>query len=73
MITVTRLNGTRVTINALFIEMVEETPDTVITLNTGKIMVVTEKTAEIVTLTQQYFREIGLIAATAKLQQLEDS
>ena len=36
MIEVTRLNGKGLTINSDLIEMIEETPDTVITLTTGK-------------------------------------
>ncbi|MBU6145640.1 MAG: flagellar FlbD family protein [Paenibacillaceae bacterium] len=50
MITVTRLNGTRVTINAWLIETIEETPDTVITLTTGKKFVVREQTDQIAAL-----------------------
>jgi flagellar protein FlbD len=50
MITVTRLNGTRVTINAWLIETIEETPDTVITLTTGKKFVVREQTDQLVAL-----------------------
>lgn len=73
MITVTRLNGTRVTVNALFIESVEETPDTIITLTTGKKIVVTEKTTELIALSQSYFREIGLLRPTVELQQSEGS
>jgi len=73
MITVTRLNGTRVTVNALFIETVEETPDTIITLTTGKKIVVTEKTAELVALSQAYFRGIGLVRPTVELLQSEGS
>lgn len=66
MITVTRLNGHPVTINALLIELVEEAADTVITLTTGNKIVVKEKTAEIVALNQQYLQAIGLIAAVQK-------
>jgi len=73
MITVTRLNGTRVTVNALFIETVEETPDTIITLTTGKKIVVTEKTAQLVALTQNYLSRIGLVSSTVALQQTEES
>jgi len=73
MITVTRLNGTRVTVNALFIETVEETPDTIITLTTGKKIVVTEKTAQLIALTQGYLSRIGLISSTVALQQTEES
>lgn len=36
MISVTRLNGSQLWLNALLIEMVEETPDTYITLINGK-------------------------------------
>jgi flagellar protein FlbD len=73
MITVTRLNGTRVTVNALFIETVEETPDTIITLTTGKKIVVTEKTAELVARCQTYFQGIGIVRPTVELQQSEGS
>ena len=73
MITVTRLNGTRVTVNALFIETVEETPDTIITLTTGKKIVVTETAAELTVLVQSYLRSIGLIGSTVQLQQSEGS
>lgn len=66
MITVTRLNGTKVTINALLIEMFEEAADTIITLTTGNKLVVKEKSAELVLLNQQYLRSIGLIAAAQK-------
>ncbi len=36
MIEVTRLNGTQILVNADLIELVEETPDTVITFTTGR-------------------------------------
>ena len=42
MIEVTRLNGTTVLINSDLIETVEETPDTVISLTTGKKFIVKE-------------------------------
>ncbi len=48
MITVTRLNGTRLYVNALLIEKIEETPDTVIGLTTGKRIVVKETPTEII-------------------------
>ena len=50
MIEVTRLNGTKVTINAEHIETVDETPDTVITLVSGKKFIVTEKTEDVTNL-----------------------
>lgn len=47
MIYVTRLNGEKIAINLDLIEHVEETPDTVITLTTGKKFVVKESTKRI--------------------------
>jgi len=38
----TRLNGERIVINIDLIELMEETPDTIITLTTGKKLVVRE-------------------------------
>ena len=42
MIYLTRLNGERIVINIDLIELMEETPDTIITLTTGKKLVVRE-------------------------------
>jgi Uncharacterized protein, possibly involved in motility len=47
MIGVTRLNGEKMAINVDLIEHIEETPDTVITLTTGKKFVVKESTKSI--------------------------
>lgn len=47
MIEVTRLNDTNIWINPFLIEYMEETPDTVIFFNSGRKMVVKEKTTEI--------------------------
>lgn len=48
MITLTRLNGHQVCLNADLIERVETTPDTVVTLGDGKRYVVREPMAEVV-------------------------
>ncbi len=71
MISVTRLNGTKVVINALLIEVIDEAADTVITLTTGNRFVVKEKAAELVLLTQQYLQTIGLVVAAQKSEQTE--
>lgn len=71
MITVTRLNGTKVMINALLIELIEEAADTVITLTTGKKLVVKEKSAELLLLNQQFLQTIGLVAAAQKSEHTE--
>ncbi|MCI8769816.1 MAG: flagellar FlbD family protein [Lachnospiraceae bacterium] len=57
MIDVTRLNGKEVTINCELIEMVEETPDTVITLTTGKKIIVKESRQMVKNLVKSYKRE----------------
>lgn len=58
MIKVTRLNGKELFINCEMIELLEETPDTVITLNTGTKLVVKEKAEEIKTAIIDYKRAI---------------
>jgi len=47
MIEVTRLNGTKLLINPHLLEIVEETPDTVLTLTTGHKIIVKESRQEI--------------------------
>lgn len=73
MITVTRLNGSRVTVNALFIETIEETPDTILTLTTGKKIVVTEKSEEVIRLVKTYLQGIGVARAIVDFQHSEGS
>ena len=58
MIDVTRMNGSLLTINNHLIEMVEETPDTVITLTTGKKIIVKESRQEVKNLVKSYKRDI---------------
>ncbi|WP_352404561.1 MULTISPECIES: flagellar FlbD family protein [Sporanaerobacter] len=48
MIKVKRLNGKEFVVNSDLIEFVEETPDTVISLTTGKKVVVQESVDEII-------------------------
>lgn len=66
MITLTRLNGKAITLNALLIEMIEDTPDTMITLSTGKKIMVLEKVTDVVDLVQNYLQTIGLVNGTIK-------
>ena len=62
MIEVTKLNGTKFLINSNLIGIVEETPDTVLTLTDGKKMIVKESRLEvknmIKTTRQEYFHPI---------------
>ncbi|MBQ8412060.1 MAG: flagellar FlbD family protein [Lachnospiraceae bacterium] len=58
MIEVTRLKGTKIIINAELIEIIEETPDTVVTLTSGKKYIVSESKSDIVDLVIDYKRKI---------------
>lgn len=62
MISLTRLNGTSFVLNALLIESVEATPDTIITLTTGKKYMVQEDAQEIVQRTTEFLAESRAIA-----------
>lgn len=72
MISVTKLNGSKMWLNAMMIETVEETPDTYVTLVTGKRIIVLEKAAEVIAMVNEYYGEIGIHAATIKVQQTEE-
>lgn len=72
MISVTRLNGSQMWLNAIMIETVEETPDTYVTLVTGKRIIVLEKAADVIQMISDYYREIGIHAAIIKVQQTEE-
>lgn len=54
MINVTKLNGSSVIINADLIELVESTPDTLISLTTGRKVMVKESLDDLVTLVLKY-------------------
>ena len=58
MIDVTKMNGLEFTINADLIEVIEEVPDTVITLTTGKKIMVQQSRLQIKSLVKNYKREI---------------
>ncbi len=58
MIDVTRMNGKPFTLNCDLIEVVEESPDTVITLTTGKKIIVKESRQDIKNLVKLYRKEI---------------
>lgn len=57
MIDVTKLNGKEITVNADLIEFVEETPDTVVTLTTGKKIIIKESRQEVKNLVKSFKRE----------------
>ena len=57
MIELTKLNEMKITVNADLIEVVEETPDTIVTLTTGKKIIVKETRLEVANLEKSYKRE----------------
>ena len=58
MIEVTKLSGQKILVNPDLLEIVEETPDTVVTLKTGKKIIVKESRQEIKNLVKSYRRDI---------------
>ncbi len=64
MIIVSRLNDTKIYLNPHQIEMIEETPDCVITLVTGKKIILKDKAEEIVKKIIEYRQKIYRIDDT---------
>ena len=58
MIEVTNFNGIRILVNLDLFEVVEESPDTVITLTTGRKIIVKESRQEVKNLVKSYRKDI---------------
>ncbi len=58
MIELTKLNDIKFSVNPELIEIVETTPDTVVTLSTGRKLIVKESRQDIKNLVLSYKREI---------------
>ena len=58
MIEVTKLSGEKILVNPLLFEIVEETPDTVITMTTGKKIIVKESRQEVKNLVKLYRKDV---------------
>lgn len=56
MIKLTRLNATEVVVNAEMVEFVEAIPDTIVTLQSGKKIMVTEPVDEVIARVIEYRR-----------------
>ncbi|MCK4907763.1 MAG: flagellar FlbD family protein [Spirochaetes bacterium] len=61
MIKVSRLNKSEFFINPHQIEFIEETPDTIVKMFSGKKVIVSESIEEVLKLIIDYRRRIGLI------------
>lgn len=72
MIMVTRINNTQFVLNADWIETVESTPDTVITLTNGKKYIVTEKVDEIIDRVIDYKQKNFLLNRTINTSSIND-
>lgn len=57
MIEVTKMNGQKVLINPNLIEVIEETPDTVISFSTGRKIIVKESRQELKNLVKSYRKD----------------
>ena len=57
MIEVTKMNGQKVLINPDLMEVVEETPDTVISFSTGRKIIVKESRQELKNLVKSYRKD----------------
>lgn len=57
MIEVTKINGTKVLINPDLMELVEETPDTVIAFTTGRKIIVKESRQDVKNLVKSYRKD----------------
>jgi flagellar protein FlbD len=62
MITVTRINGEAIVVNAEMIKTIEQTPDTMITLVNGDRFFVREPLAEVVRRAVEYARSVRTFA-----------
>lgn len=58
LVELTKMNGTKFTLNCELIEKIEDTPDTVITLSTGKVYIVKESRQDVKNLVLLYKKEI---------------
>lgn len=66
MILLTKLNQTPFTINAVYIERVEATPDTVVTLVSGKKVHVLESVTEVTDKVTAYYQKISILPTVQK-------
>jgi flagellar protein FlbD len=66
MIQVTKIDGTSIVLNAEWIQSVEKTPDTLITLTTGLKILVRDRVEEIVEAFKSYKREIQTLAPSSR-------
>ena len=63
MIELTKLNGEKFILNALLIEQLQSLPDTTITLQNGKKIVVQTEQEEVVQKMTEFYQKIGIFGS----------
>ncbi|MFH0920094.1 MAG: flagellar FlbD family protein [Fibrobacterota bacterium] len=58
MVKVTRINGTQLVINAELVELIEFTPDTIVTLTTGKKVILKDNVDDLIRRIVEYKRTV---------------
>lgn len=59
MVKLRRINGAEVTVNAELIETIEATPDTIVSLTTGKKLMVVESVDQVIDKVMAYRRSLS--------------
>ena len=62
MIELSLINGSQIVLNSDLIEFIEATPDTVISLSTGKKMIVRESVSDVIDKIVEFRRRLGISA-----------
>ncbi|GGI14212.1 MULTISPECIES: flagellar FlbD family protein [Gottfriedia] len=68
MISLTKLNGNKFTLNAIYIEEIQSFPDTTITLTNGHKFFVKEPEAEVIKLVTAFYQTINLLGTDKKME-----
>lgn len=71
MIEVTKLNGKKYFLNALYIESVESNPDTTITLTNGKKLIVADNNEKIVEAMVGFYQRINILGLHEKQEDID--
>lgn len=72
MIRVTKLNGDIFYVNPYEIEFIEETPDTVISLKSGKKVLVSEKADAVIDKMIEFYRLTNLLPKISNIDNIEE-
>jgi flagellar protein FlbD len=72
MIKVTKLNGEVFYVNPYEIEFIEETPDTVISLKSGRKVLVSQKADNVINKMIDFYRLANLLPRAASVESVEE-